>query len=86
VGARAPPPTILYPTPFPPRLAWQAAHLVSIATLPEALRRQYGIGWSPARERGIMRLAAASRRLLPHVPSLLRHAPQARAAERRVRA
>jgi uncharacterized protein (DUF2236 family) len=84
-GARAIARTILYPTRFPPRLAWQAAHLVSIATLPEVLRRQYGIGWSSARERGIVRLAAASRRLLPHVPSLLRHAPQARAAERRVR-
>lgn len=77
--------TVLYPLRFPPRLAWDAAHLVSMATLPPALRRQYGIGWSPARERGVRRLAAASRRLLPFVPSVLRHAPQARAADRRVR-
>jgi uncharacterized protein (DUF2236 family) len=77
--------TVLYPVRFPPRLAWDAAHLVSIATLPPELRRQYGIRWSPARERGIGRIAAVSRRLLPIVPSPLRHAPQARAAERRVR-
>lgn len=77
--------TVLYPVRFPPRLAWDAAHLVSIATLPPDLRRQYGIGWSPARERGVERIAAASRRLLPLVPTVLRHAPQARAADRRVR-
>jgi uncharacterized protein (DUF2236 family) len=77
--------TVLYPIRFPPRLAWDAAHLVSMAVLPPALRHQYGIGWSPARERGVRRLAASSRTLLPFVPSVLRHAPQARAAERRVR-
>lgn len=76
--------TVLYPTRFPPRLAWDAAHLVSIATLGPELRDQYGIPWSAARERGMHRLAAASRRVLPWVPSPLRHAPQARAAARRV--
>ena len=78
--------TVLYPVPWLPRMAWDAAHLVSMATLPDGLRRQYGIGWSVARERGVARLAAASRRLLPLVPPVLRFAPQARAAERRVRA
>ena len=77
--------TVLYPVRFPPRIAWDAAHLVSIATLPPELRRQYGIGWSTARERGVDRIAAASRRLLPIVPPPLRHAPQARRADRRVR-
>jgi uncharacterized protein (DUF2236 family) len=77
--------TVLYPSPFPPRPAWDVAHLVSMATLPPRLRRQYGIGWSPARERGMTRLATASRALLPFVPSILRHAPQARSADRRVR-
>jgi uncharacterized protein (DUF2236 family) len=56
-----------------------------MAMLPGTLRRQYGIGWSPARERGVRRLATASRRLLALVPPVLRHAPQALAAERRVR-
>lgn len=76
--------TVLYPTRFPPRLAWDAAHLVSIATLRPELRSQYGIPWSAARERGMDRIAAAARAALPWVPSLLRHAPQARVAARRV--
>jgi uncharacterized protein (DUF2236 family) len=76
--------TVLYPTRFPPRLAWDAAHLVSLATLPDPIRRQYRIRWSEARERGVRRIAAASTRLLPLVPGLLKHAPQARAADRRV--
>lgn len=83
--ARAIARTVLYPTRFPPRLAWDAAHLVSIATLGSELRRQYGIPWSAARERGMDRIAAVSRAVLPRVPSPLRHAPQARAAARRVR-
>jgi len=82
--ARAIARTVLYPTRFPPRLAWDAAHLVSVATLRPELRRQYGIPWSAARERGMDRIAAASRAVLPWVPSPLRHAPQARAAARRV--
>jgi uncharacterized protein (DUF2236 family) len=77
--------TVLYPVRWTPRVAWDAAHLVSLATLPDSLRRQYGIGWSPARERGMDRVAAVTRRGLPLVPSFLRFAPQARTAERRVR-
>jgi len=78
--------TVLYPTRFPPRPVWDTAHLVSIATLRPELRRQYGIGWSPARERGMERIAAMSRAVLPWIPSPLRHAPQARTAARRARA
>ena len=77
--------TVLYPARFPPRAAWDLAHLVSMASLPAALRRQYGFGWSRARERGVDRIASFSRRALPLVPSPLRHAPQARAADRRLR-
>jgi uncharacterized protein (DUF2236 family) len=76
--------TVLYPIPAVPRVAWDAAHLISLSTLPTALRRQYGIGWSPRRERGVDRIARVSRRSLPRLPSALRHAPQARAALRRV--
>ena len=53
-------------------------------TLHPEIRRQYGIGWTPERERGMERLAGLSRRVLPWLPSPLRHAPQARAADRRV--
>jgi uncharacterized protein (DUF2236 family) len=76
--------TVLYPSPRVPRLVWEAAHLVSLATLPPALRRQYGIGWSTRRDAGMDLMAATTRRLLPLVPSPLRHAPHARSAERRV--
>lgn len=78
--------TVLYPSRFPPRLAWDAAHLVSLSVLPPALRRQYGIGWSSRRQSGVERMAGASRAVLPWVPTMLRHVPQARAADRRVRA
>jgi len=77
--------TVLYPSRFPPRLAWDAAHLVSLSCLPPTLRRQYGIRWSARRERGVERLARASRLVVPRLPGALRHAPQARAADRRVR-
>jgi uncharacterized protein (DUF2236 family) len=77
--------TILYPMPRTPRLAWEAAHLVSLSTLSPELRRAYGLRWSPARERGVERLARLSRRLLPALPPVVRFAPQARAAQRRVR-
>jgi uncharacterized protein (DUF2236 family) len=76
--------TVLYPSRLVPRVAWDAAHLVSLATLRPDVRREYGIGWSAARERGMERLAAASRRLLPLLPAFARHAPPARAAMRRV--
>ena len=77
--------TVLYPSRLLPRAAWDVAHLVSLATLRPAIRRQYGIGWTAARERGVERIAGLTRRLLPLLPPPLRHAPQARAADRRVR-
>lgn len=76
--------TVLYPSGRVPRLVWEAAHLISLATLPSELRRQYGIGWSARRDAGIDVVAAATRRLLPLVPAPLRHAPHARSADRRV--
>jgi uncharacterized protein (DUF2236 family) len=76
---------VLRPVPWVPGLVWEAAHLVSLATLPEPLRRQYGLRWSAARERGIDRVAALSRRALPLLPPAVRFAPQARDARRRVR-
>lgn len=76
--------TVLRPIRGVPRVAWDAAHLVSLSTLPAPLRRQYGIRWSATRERGVERIARVSRRVLPLLPSVLRHASQARAATRRV--
>ena len=77
--------TVLYPRPWVPRVAWEAAHLISVATLPVELRRQYGVAWSPARERAVGTLAALTRRVLPFVPRPLRFVPHARTADRRVR-
>ncbi|MGH2357953.1 MAG: oxygenase MpaB family protein [Candidatus Limnocylindria bacterium] len=76
--------TIVRPTRFPPGFVWDAAHLVSLSMLPDPLRRQYGIGWSASRERGVERLAAVTRRVLPWVPAVLRFVPHARSAEARV--
>lgn len=75
---------ILYPSGFPPRPVWDAAHLVSVATLHPDVRAQYGLAWGPGRERAVRLLAATTRRTLPLVPPPLRYVPQARAAMRRV--
>jgi uncharacterized protein (DUF2236 family) len=77
--------TVLRPLAVVPGVVWDAAHLVSVSTLPPPLRQQYGIAWSPARERGLDRIAGLVRATLPLVPPVLRFAPQARSAERRVR-
>jgi uncharacterized protein (DUF2236 family) len=76
--------TVRYPTRWLPRVAWDAAHLVSDAVMRPDLRQQYGVGWSAARERGLDRLAGVSRGAMPWLPSVLRHAPAARQAMRRV--
>jgi uncharacterized protein (DUF2236 family) len=73
--ARALLPSVLYPLPAIPRWIWDLGHLVSLSTLDPRIRRQYRIGWSPARERGIDRLAEASRYLLPRLPEALRVLP-----------
>jgi uncharacterized protein (DUF2236 family) len=77
-------PSVMYPTAVPPRFVWNAAHLISMSVMPAALRRQYGIPWSKARERGMRRAATASRALLPWLPAPLRFVPQYRSALRRV--
>jgi len=77
--------SILRPHPLVPARLFDVAHLVSLAVLPSELRRAYGIRWSAARERGMERLSALSRRGLPLLPTVVRHAPRARAADRRVR-
>jgi uncharacterized protein (DUF2236 family) len=77
-------PSVLYPSRAIPRLLWDAAHLVSFSVMPPAIRAGYSIPWSTARDRGMRRVAAVSRRMLPLVPAALRHVPHARTAERRL--
>jgi uncharacterized protein (DUF2236 family) len=76
--------SVLYPSPFPPRFVWDAAHLASFSVLPASILRGYGIGWSPARARAMCRVASTTRRVLPWVPAPLRFVPPARSAERRM--
>lgn len=76
--ARSLAPWITYPTRFPPRWVWDVAHLASISILHPAIRGQYGFGWSPRRGRGMERLAAASRWVVPRLPSAIRHVPASR--------
>jgi uncharacterized protein (DUF2236 family) len=60
-----------------------AARLFTVGLLPPRLRRRYGLSWSPARERALAAVAAASRRGLPLLPDAIRHvAPARRAAAR----
>jgi uncharacterized protein (DUF2236 family) len=82
--ARSLAPHVRYPTRFPPRAVWDIAHLISDSVLPEPIRRGYGIPWSPARDAGMRRMAAVSRRAVPLLPAVLRRVPQARRAQRRV--
>jgi uncharacterized protein (DUF2236 family) len=84
--ARALSRSILYPSRFPPRFIWDLGHLISVSLLPPTIRRGYGLSWHPARERAVRRVAWLTRRTLPLLPDALRAMPQARTAERRVRA
>ncbi len=81
--ARSLAPSVLYPTRVPPRFVWDIGHLVSMSVMPPDLRRGYGLPWSPARERGMRRVAAVTRGVLPVVPAPLRFVPQYRTALRR---
>jgi uncharacterized protein (DUF2236 family) len=73
---------ILYPTAFPPRWVWDAAHLASLSILPADIRRQYGLPWNRSRAAGMERVAAASRWLVPRLPDAWHHVPAARATQR----
>jgi uncharacterized protein (DUF2236 family) len=84
--ARALSVSVLYPSSFPPRFVWNAAHLISFSVLPPELLRDYGITWNQRRARAMRRVARVSRAALPFVPSPLRHVPAARSAVRRVAA
>ncbi len=73
-------PSILYPSRFPPRFVWDAAHLASVSLLDPRIRQQYGLPWNRRRARGVERLAAVSRRIVPLLPPGVRHVPASRRA------
>lgn len=65
------------------RLAWPLRHageLVTVGTLPPAIRSAYGFRWNASRERRMGKVLAALRRLRALTPDLLARWPEARAA------
>ena len=75
---------ILYPPTFlvgRPLVA--LARLPAIGLLPSAVRRGYGLTWSPRQGRALAAVAAVSRRVLPFIPPAFRYWPAARIAIRR---
>jgi len=66
------------------RPAIEYFNLVTAALMPEWLRDELGLPWSPRRARAHAAQRTAIRRLIPVLPSLLREFPPARKAERRV--
>jgi uncharacterized protein (DUF2236 family) len=77
---------ILYPRPqWAVRRLFDPLNVITIGTLPEAVREGYGLRWNLGR-RALLRGAEASlRRMLPVTPPMIRYVPQAREAFRRVR-
>lgn len=73
---------ILWPSRV--RLVTLPLALVTVWLLPPELRRGFGFGWGPRRERLMRVVAAVSRAVVPRLPRRLRDLPIARAAERRV--
>jgi uncharacterized protein (DUF2236 family) len=72
--------------PFIARPLVDALNLSTVGLLPERLREELGLPWSPSRERLLEASGATLRRIIPALPILLRVFPLARSAERRVRA
>jgi uncharacterized protein (DUF2236 family) len=72
------------PVQWLPAAAFTPLALPAAWLLPPGLRADFGLPWGPRREALMRAAAAASRRLVPRLPALLRDVPAARAAERRV--
>ena len=74
------------PVGFVARPAVEYFNLVTTALLPEWLRDELGLPWTPTRARMHAAQRAVIRRLVPALPGLLREFPPARSADRRARA
>jgi uncharacterized protein (DUF2236 family) len=72
--------------PFIARPLVDALNLTTVGLLPERLREELRLPWSPTRERLLEASRASLRRMIPALPMLLREFPPARRAERRARA
>jgi uncharacterized protein (DUF2236 family) len=72
--------------PFIARPLVDALNLTTVGLLPERLREELRLPWTPSRERLLEASRATLRRIIPALPILLREFPPARIAERRARA
>jgi uncharacterized protein (DUF2236 family) len=72
------------PIAYVPSRVFDPLNLVTIGLLPDRLRREFGLEWTPARRLLFDASGVAVRNLLPLLPDLVRSMPPARAAERRV--
>ena len=67
--------------PDVPAIAWPAmelVRLVTVGTLPEALREELSLEWGPGREHLLAGSSMAIRRLVPLLPALAHRFPGAR--------
>ena len=64
----------------------EALNPTTVRLLPQRLRRELGLPWSPARERFLQASRTTLRRIIPMLPVPLRDFPPARTAEQRARA
>jgi uncharacterized protein (DUF2236 family) len=67
-----------------PRIAGDAASIITCGLLPPAIRERYGLPWGARRERAFGAILDLVQRALPLVPSPIREMPQARRAAGRV--
>jgi len=63
--------------PWPTEPALVLARELTAGLLPRPLRVQYGLGWDRPRKAALLLAGAASRQVLPRVPSVVRRAPPA---------
>ncbi len=73
---------ILQPQPLPLRILGPLTTFLATGLLPERLRDQYGLAWSPRSEQGFRLAAWLVRRMLPAIPEPVRIVPNARLGER----
>jgi uncharacterized protein (DUF2236 family) len=72
--------------PFVARPLIEALNLATVGLLPERLREELELPWSPTRDRLLKVSWGTLSRVIPALPGLLRDFPPARSAERRARA
>jgi uncharacterized protein (DUF2236 family) len=67
---------VLHPRlPFVAEPGLALARELTAGLLPRPLREQFGLGWDRNRKAALLLAGAASRTVLPRVPSIVRRAP-----------